>query len=207
MSTYLSLDVDYWGMAGSDRHMFPFVQRVLELKKPTLVVRDHDKLLPHIDKYPCDRLINVDYHDDIVYRSAQDIGTGKLPEEGTWASYVAWRENAWFQWLHPHDKERILEGLCDPVEDVYADGSGTGWKRVTKRRGTSTIPWDDIVAVGIALSPGYWHRALCRGDFYPHVYHEDIGYYARTVKLLMGRRMKRSELRSGPLRRELRRAA
>jgi hypothetical protein len=206
VSTYLSLDIDYWGNSQDDRHMFPFVQRVLALKKPTLVVRDHHHLLPHINKYTSDRLINVDYHDDIVYKPTQgERGDSRAVEleEGTWGSFVKWREGAWFQWMHPHVGDKFNDGLCDPLVYIYGpeDSGCTGWSRVTKRRGTSTIPWDDIIAVGIALSPTYWWGT---GADY------DLGFYQRTVHLLLGRHMDRDSLVHGSTRstrRVLRRAA
>jgi hypothetical protein len=166
MATYLSIDLDYWSEKPTDRQMFPFVTKALGLGVPTLLVRDHHLLTPHANKFAqCDTLINVDFHDDIVARKVPAKEVKVYLEEGTWVSYVKWRGQATFEWRFPASRCHVRKlGLCDygcgfMVEhhrDIYGQDSHlTGWDRVTRKHGLAHIPWSDVVAVGISLSPGY----------------------------------------------------
>jgi hypothetical protein len=150
MKTYLSIDLDYWSECRTERTMLPFIEKALSLQVPTLVVKDHHWLTSHANAHPAEQLINVDYHDDIASRPC-DFG------EGTWASFVKWRHPcAVFEWRYP-TYERGRYGRCDEEADVYNGARArTGWCWTTKRLGVKDIPWNEVVAVGIALSPDYW---------------------------------------------------
>lgn len=92
-STYLSVDLDYWTGHRSDRSMRRFLDRCLALKVPTMLVwwwltcsRSHWCS-------PADKLVNVDYHDDIVER-LRSIGRRHQPalNDGNWVSHVPGRK-------------------------------------------------------------------------------------------------------------------
>ncbi len=184
MRTYLSIDLDYWSNHETDRSMRLFVEHALNLNVPTLLVREHHWLLKHINKHPAEHLINADHHDDIATRWDWQGFTEYCmdrPNEGTWASFVDWKRGSVFEWRYPNNGKAgsCRYGICDEERDVYnGQGRLTGWGWVIKRRGLVDIPWDDVIAVGIAISPSY--LKLSWGD-------KSLGKYESVLTRLLGR--------------------
>ena len=186
-SIYLSIDLDYWMYHETDRGLWSFVNRALSLGVPTMAVQAHHWLLSHINKHPAHRLINVDFHDDIVFRDEE----GCAMSDGTWVSYVKWRGKGQFEWRYPC-RDSLVRGVCEPMGDVYnGSGSKTGWSRVTKKYGLRSIPWTDVLAVGIAVSADY----LGLGSYWPgQNVKETLGQYHRILPKIFGRKVNLDEV-------------
>ena len=101
-----------------------------------------------------DRIINVDYHSDIVDGI---LGGNDLRfNEGSWANFIHFQGDGTFEWRYP--ELRCLstgEGYCHEHKNPFEDPKVAGWKHTIKRHGLGNIPWNDIHAVGIVLSPDW----------------------------------------------------
>ena len=106
-NTYLSIDLDYYtglDYSSADRYKcFDLVNKALELRVPTIVVDTHHGLTDHINntgkKMNIDRLINIDFHDDIV----RDDSFGLC--EGSWVTHIDWKGDGVYEWRYPsYDK-------------------------------------------------------------------------------------------------------
>ena len=143
MHIYLSIDLDYWCEAGTPDRFFG---RVFNLGLPIFVAPFHDQLVDHVNRSGCDRLLNVDYHSDLVdYRSTLS--------EGSWANFVEWRAAGQFEWRYPAE-ESIVKGFCHAYESPF-EVDCSGWARVQKKCGLGGIPWRSVTAVGVCLSSGW----------------------------------------------------
>lgn len=154
MATYLSIDLDYWGMSGAPG-MGPMISRVLALNVPTCLVRTHSTMLKHMRRFDFDKLVNVDFHSDLCSR----LGFKKLVlNEGTWGAFVPHRNRGRFEWRLPDyfDCVVLKEGICDHSQDVFADPTGTGWIAAVARVGLRDIDYRDVVAAGFCLSLNWW---------------------------------------------------
>jgi len=148
MKTYLSIDLDYWN--GLPRQSInAFFSRVFQLKLPIWVAPFHHQLLPHINRNPCDQLINVDYHSDIA-----TLANNLQCTEGTWANFVKWRIGGAFTWRHPSNKSHPASGYCHDIEErnPFENPARTGWRVCQKYAGLRGIPWSTVKAVGVSLS-------------------------------------------------------
>jgi len=182
---YLSIDLDYWRSHDDsvEPQVTQFFKRVLALKKTIAVAVYHHHLLEHINR--CRRLtdvINVDYHSDI-----QDLNQdGTLPDdvgEGSWANFVEGRERMAFTWRYPLE-ECITPtaydpgpGYCHGSGDPFTEPTCIDWRRVIKKQGIARLPWRDIVAVGVCLSP-YWLGNIST-LYYPFEQFQLYEWYAR----------------------------
>ncbi len=150
MKTFLSVDLDYWS-ASTERSLLGFFGHVFDLKLPIFVAPFHDQLLDHIDEHPCDQLINVDFHSDLIELAApaEDLDLEELGE-GNWTNFVTWKQTGHFVWRYP--SERLMtEGLCHARRNPF-DERASGWRSVTMTRGLSHIPWKTVQALGVCLS-------------------------------------------------------
>lgn len=154
MSTYLTIDLDYWmddtGTEGSNK----FFRKVFALECPMVVVASHESVVRYANKTNCRTLYNVDYHSDIV----NTHGFSKLEFcEGTWGNYIKWRAEGTFIWKHPHNPSTLEYGYCHSPQvrryNPFVKAKYAGWKTVKKSKGLRGIPWNDIAEVCICLSP------------------------------------------------------
>src|SRR3972149_3365011 len=113
MKIYLSIDLDYWRHARERRYVLDFFRKVKALRLPVLVAFYHHHLIDDINDR-CqwlDRIINVDYHSDIVDGTFGDDDFRF--NEGSWANFIHFRCDGTFEWRYP--KLRCLstgEGYC-----------------------------------------------------------------------------------------------
>jgi hypothetical protein len=93
---YLSLDLDFWKNKPF-AHFQTLFEELIDRKLPIKVVPHHQQLLPHINKYQCPVLFNVDYHSDI----GDNPKPYKAPELncGTWANHVKIQSMELFVWM------------------------------------------------------------------------------------------------------------
>ena len=155
MRTYLSVDLDWWA-AGTEGSLVYFFAHVFDLKLPICVAPFHDQLLDHINANPCERLINVDYHSDLVDipTPAEDLSLTCL-NEGTWGNFVAWKQSAAFVWRYPKCIHEPANGFCHCDYDPFKNACHCGWRATKMATGLGCIPWRTVHAIGVCLS-SYW---------------------------------------------------
>jgi len=152
---YLSIDLDFW--AHSQRqHCNAFFEKVFALRLPIFAVCEHHHLLPTMAG--CfDVLYNVDWHSDLCDPPEEGWIKSQL-NEGTWGNYVPWRKQGTFIWRYPRPCcLHIGTGYCHSDVNPF-EKPVSGWKHTQKHQGTAGIPWDDIKAVGVCLSPAWIGR-------------------------------------------------
>jgi hypothetical protein len=175
MKTYLSVDVDYWRFFDEPKYrseMGTFFQKIVNKKVPIFIVRDHEELLPEVNKLIFNKLINVDYHSDITaYIDKNDLlweyENPTFPAElncGTWVNFVDERILGEFLWLYPYTSciDHREEGRCEDIEGFWdkSKSSFHNWNCIKHKKGLSSIRWVDIISVGVALSPEWIHPDL-----------------------------------------------
>lgn len=176
--TYLSVDLDYWtarpedfgGIDSADVAASDFLRRVRAWSPSVILCADHDQFVPHVNGVfptPIRRVINIDYHSDLP-----DWGAATpFPElnEGTWGLYVSMPHTKAFEWRSA-TKDRMPERRCcsnpsDPATDPFITEGLTPYHAVEHRTGTQGIPWGQIAAAGVCISPAWWGSAtLLEGD-------------------------------------------
>lgn len=154
MQTYLSVDLDYWNEAEPmvvDNDLDVLIDQICAREIPFRVVFDHEKLLYHLRKFEFQRLVNVDAHSDI---SNIDTAEGVELNCGTWVNFVPFCRNREYLWVHPGS---TMGGRCDNKEHIYFQDLDTGWPDIeeTNMDWERVFDWEDVVAVGIALSPDF----------------------------------------------------
>lgn len=161
MRAYLSIDLDYWCDGFKPWQVRRFFQRVYRLGLPVTVALHHHHLIEDINKRKLDTVINVDYHSDLI-----DVtDPHKVPlEEGTWANFVAFRGQGTFIWRYPVAKcLEHGEGYChvnwNPFEKTCTD-----WHCTQKQQGIARLPWKDIGAIGVCVSPSWLFRPWIVAD-------------------------------------------
>jgi hypothetical protein len=159
LNVYLSIDLDYWRHAHERWYVLDFFRkvqaRVKTAKLPVTVAFYHHHLVDDINAWcqQLNRVINVDYHSDIV---DEVRGADLRFNEGSWANFIHFRGDGTFEWRYPDSKCLSTgEGYCHEQKNPFLKPEVAGWKRTVKRRGLGNIPWDDIFAVGIVLSPDW----------------------------------------------------
>jgi len=180
MSTYLSVDLDYWYRGR--KACAKFINKVLELKVPTLVVFDHENLLKDVNNSGCRRIEHVDYHSDVSnYPTPYEIehcgyDKGELDlNEGTWLSFVEWRQHGDLVWRPPSlvDCYKHGAGTCHGGADPFEEPACCGWANTKVQQGLARIPWNDVSRVGIAISRPWWRDKT--GRAYRDVLHILLG--------------------------------
>ena len=156
MKTYLSIDLDYWNGC-TRKSINAFFAHVFQLRLPIWIAPLHHQLLPHINRHPCDVLINVDAHSDICDKRDDDDIDLSL-NEGTWANFVEWQQRGTFIWRYP-GPECLYDctGYCHCQKSPFEE-SCTDWAHVHKQQSLRRIPWDTIKAVGVTLSIAWIER-------------------------------------------------
>jgi len=153
MKTYLSIDLDYWRNHTSPEACTRFFKAVWKTGLPVYTSFYHHHLLGHVNESGCRRLINVDYHSDL-----SDLVSGHVLtfEEGTWVNFVDWRHKGEFIWRFPSTQICVNEedGYCHAHTNPFQHNV-SGWGTATKRVGVYGIPWRDITAIGVCLSPDW----------------------------------------------------
>jgi len=154
--THLTIDLDYFIYPSSEScydQGVSLLNKVKSLKVPLIVKRHHHHILPYINKYKFDKIINVDYHSDIVHDILLEDDDTKLDLNcGTWANFYKHKESCIFEWRHPV-KRIDFTNLCDD-EFKGLRKKYISYFDVTHKFGFSKIP-TELHSVSIALSEDY----------------------------------------------------
>ncbi len=154
MSTYLSIDLDFWQK--SSRYAWKFYKEAVNHSDtiPLTVVVSHEELVSHIIDLHPGKLINVDYHDDIILHSAY------LADDESYANYN-WVNECLkhgvqaYEWYHPCQDEGYdyWFGLCDREKETWDNPLFP--YRISCYDGLPCLTWNEICGIGISLSPGF----------------------------------------------------
>lgn len=126
MKTLLTVDLDYWtncykhyNLAGGTwlRYLATHLQKIW-------VIKEHHQILDLIPR-GTKRIINVDYHNDILGMSSFDDYEEKDDDlnEGTWGNFLP-KSVCKFEWYYPSKKKCVEkgEGLChNGYNKVFTD--------------------------------------------------------------------------------------
>ena len=191
--TYLTVDLDYWYSHSITGTGLPFVQKLFALNRPMKVFTEHHLILRDIDRQ-YDKVINIDFHSDIVDRVCG------WPNCGTWANYFPGRQDAIFEWRYPN-KDKCIKagwGLCHMDEGGNYNEDGNlrlrdgnrfdpfyhpefwTWKNVARQQGLKDLDLSDVDRVSFILSP-MWSEAYVIQD---------------TLRLLSGTKGRKTEYHS-----------
>jgi len=164
---FLSVDLDFWDKDDTSRHSarsgMRFVEKCCGLNVPISFHAEHQDILKHANKISCDKLLNVDRHDDLIgFKSLEDFHhfMRQGPDDYNWVNFVEWRRKASYLWVYP--MKNLEMGICDPIVDAYAKREYQGWGDVGRRRISAPkalerfIPWEEVLAVGIVVSPSFF---------------------------------------------------
>jgi len=153
LSTYLSVDLDFWSQHNDTKSATRFFRRVQGLNVPVTFFIEHDEMVQDIKKVKeLTPLYNVDYHSDIIAHKER----GDYAEDYNWANFIPGSKKADYTWILPNRKcYNLYEGLChgDGI-DPFDEPEKSGWKSCTVDT-MSKINWKNIVRVGVCISPIY----------------------------------------------------
>ena len=152
MKTYLSIDLDYW-FANGDGDINDLYRMLYTISdRPSIIVDEHHHIKEHIDSFDVDRIIHIDYHQDIVYPVN---GSHFKIDCGNFFFFLKNRRDIDYEWYYPDIRCRT-EGLC--IDERYKPYSKKNFvfKSQTRKKGLPTLKsLKDVVAIGIACSYFY----------------------------------------------------
>lgn len=169
MKTYLSIDIDYFNEENPlERRMHSFFNQVKNLNIPGILVVDHDELVPHVDSFDWDKLVNVDYHSDIsdiLYSKEKGYYCNKTEKkeecnEGTWVNFVRGKDGH-YEWRYPNKQAFSYWGRCESTPSEYpffepGNRCYHSWENdIRAVHGLRGLDLNDVVAFGVCLSPGW----------------------------------------------------
>lgn len=158
---YLSIDIDYWAdfnRFARRKSMTRIIKRIRDLHVPIYYREEHQQLLPHMNWFKYDTLINMDTHADVCEGIAGK--TLKDFNEGTWVNYISphIRERGTYVWVYPDKASMSFDvGFChtnsgpDPFSDKSLEICGWKHTHYCSLRLPSHV-WNRIIAVGICRS-------------------------------------------------------
>lgn len=183
--THVSIDIDFFLSPITDLYYKEDLARstlkkVEDMKHIPLIVKsEHQDILPYINKFKFDRIMNVDFHSDLVHDVQYEDDRSELDLNcGTWANFYKYRSTCQFVWKRSLYKVDNGLNLCD----YYYRGlkkSEISYFDVKHRFGFSRFP-KDTHSISVVLSEEY-----CDSSIYETVVSEfDWLYdgYKRGVK-------------------------
>lgn len=155
---YLSIDLDYWRFTQTNAGCTRFFRQVFACELPVFVALHHHHLLRDINARvdDLDAVLNVDFHSDLVDNLPDCFGPTPL-NEGTWANHVAFRHRGNFEWRYPSKVcLKCGVGYCHDSKNPFQPRKSRqvcGWKSATHQQHLRKIPWEQIAAIGVCISP------------------------------------------------------
>lgn len=160
--TYLSIDLDYWFTNDECCRIKQLknVLRSIKNIKNIKIVGEHHRMLSHINSVAPDKIIHVDYHQDIGFpteRNQKDFSMFC----GNFLYYVKNRQSMDFEWYYPEYSAGNGKGLgyCTSSYDPNPNSKKNHiFKTQIRRLGLpphSTL--SSCSAVGISISRNWWY--------------------------------------------------
>lgn len=156
MYNHISVDLDYFQNFEPDKS-WTLYQKIKKTGKPIYVFLEHQHVLEYINKRRYERIINIDYHDDVIDNSLI-VRTRDKPEDYDWVNFYKYRTESVYEWRHPHQDNFRIKGFmrigrcCD--EDIWYSNH-TDWKEIEHHRGLRSIFLEDARDFSIIVSPKY----------------------------------------------------
>lgn len=148
--SYLSVDLDYWILERDDASSLRFFERIFWSDVQIDFVESHEELLEFVNLKNYGKLINVDWHSDLVEASCSHLEL----EEGSWVNYVDWKASGAYEWIYPCDvRWSFSSGNCYHKEDPFRDGL-CDWGSVS-RSPNLEIDFGEVERVGVSFSPNW----------------------------------------------------
>lgn len=159
MSSYLSIDIDYWNGARPEslyRSLDNLLREIKKRRPPEgiIAVMNHQQLVRHVNDSSARCLLNVDQHSDLIKpQYCRSLHCGN------WVNYVKWRNEGQYIWLHRHD---LVYGECSGMK-IFNRGETNlelvDWARVDHQY-VSHLPafvslTRGIRGAGLVMSPAY----------------------------------------------------
>jgi hypothetical protein len=168
MRTYLSIDIDYWNSdrgsilgyrSTEETRVYRWLTKVFNLARykgiPIKAVMNHQQLLDHVDGSKAQHLLNIDTHSDLADATTDVFNCG------TWVSFVRWRQQGIYTWMHALG---IEDGECNAEAPIFEEGtkpSFTDWGEINRRKVShAKLPGapailKGVTEIGFVLSPAY----------------------------------------------------
>jgi len=134
MKTFFSIDIDYWNRLSDHGLVAKNLKKLSEACEKHNVkitaVTNHQQMLPLVNEFQPDQLINIDDHSDLADNTVEKL------ECGTWISYVKNRNKSKYKWIH----RCVSEDGCCNGGSVFK-----GLKRVNFKPYGNKIEWAKVV--------------------------------------------------------------
>ena len=164
MKTYLSIDLDFWNhrsLTELEKVLLRVKEVVEKRELPFAIVDQHHRLVRHIDRCECERVINMDYHSDIVNKPFPCENEMSF-NCGSWANFVRKKLRKEYVWLYPKNT-KMKWAYCHWPQHYrfspFHDPSQAGWESVRKEAvPVRSFPWDifyGLSGIGLAMSYEY----------------------------------------------------
>lgn len=164
--TFLSVDVDFWDQAADMsfiQDLSVYLEGLVIVAKsrriPITAVGHHHDMLKAVNKSEARRLLNIDAHCDLA---SSDI---KMFNCGTWVSYVDWRGEGEYRWLHGNPAHC---GDCNGGDELIFKGERksnpklTDWKKISHLKVKTLLTpltLKNLTEICVCLSPEF-----CSGE-------------------------------------------
>lgn len=150
MSTFLSIDVDFWADAETLRHQLHLLMDRKSKKIPIIAVMNHQQMLQAVNESNARRLINIDEHSDLAECTVEELNCG------TWISYVKWRREGTYIWIR---NSASFHSRCNGNRLKYWDEC-SDWRsldsRYIKEHNLKLTNYlRDCVGIGLCMSPAF----------------------------------------------------
>ena len=103
MKTFLTIDLDYFGLTfdyiskEKKKQTIDFFSTLFNSPIPYSVIKYHHEILPELNKHKYDKIINIDFHNDVTIEDRQNQFINYKEErqilnEGTWGNFYKYKE-------------------------------------------------------------------------------------------------------------------
>jgi hypothetical protein len=190
MKTYLSIDMDFWNYVSCFDVFVPspvcIMRDIVSSGKSIFAVDSHHELLDDINSGKYEKIINVDYHDD--------LGDGSFsgPTCANWPLHAKHIKK--YIWRHPHPiSDGIYRGICNPegrfpsvTAEDYPPKVNKTWReeRFSFRKSMFFgFPVDRIIKSADSIG-------ICFSSIYLVGSHEDVFDAIRLIYMNKNKRVK-----------------
>lgn len=148
---YLSIDTDYWTNSTIAKFVWELGKFLIDRPKdiPISAVMNHQQLLWNVNRAHVQRLVNLDFHSDLLEKEVDTLHCG------SWVSYVQWRRWGEYIWVRPEEDPTL--GSCNRGSDW---ANGTDWKKATSvvrapdRMNLRSLH-RNCLGIGLCMSPAF----------------------------------------------------
>jgi hypothetical protein len=155
LSTFLSLDMDFFNYNTRTDKVINFLDSILDLGVPITAVMNHQQMLPIVNASKARLLLNIDAHSDLTEDPY-------LLDCGSWVSYVSWASRGTYHWWDCSHSEGDCSGF-NPIFMYRTIRHNTTYWNNLQHTNSNTAPnlsRFKITEVAICMSPEYSDQDL-----------------------------------------------